>query len=355
MTFLPPRPADRSAPRPPDRRWPPPPRRAASKGVLHVHGAHLGSLWSGTADSRSRSHGQTGRCGRDRPGGRHRDAGGRHRLTRTARRARFLPPDGRLPGEILRRRPDPRRLLQAGKPAGGPGNPPRAHHRPRHPAAVSRKPAQRGDGLHHHSVERQHSPGRDRGAQRHEPGAALVVGAVPDGHRGSARRPRRRRIRPQSDVRATEGERYRPDRGRHAQGDQHGRGGGRIRQRGGHDRRAALRPRSDHRDHRGHRRVCGPARQAEVRDQGRAAAGGGRGARPRAVRRTLRQAGPRPAEQGSVQRGRAHDHRRDGGRHRRGASRAGRPGQGLRDRAAQPGGAQADHRGRPARRWSRAG
>src|SRR5262249_58388077 len=51
-------------------------------------------------------------------------------------RRRFLPTDGQLPGKDLRRRQDPRRLLQARRPPEREGGADLAPHRSPHPAAV---------------------------------------------------------------------------------------------------------------------------------------------------------------------------------------------------------------------------
>ena len=111
----------------------------------------------------------------------------------------LLPADGRLPGKDLRRGQDPRRLLQARRPAVGEGDADLAPHRPPDPAALSGRLLQRGaghrDGHVGRSGDRSGHPGDDRRVGGADAGRRSVQ--RPDRRR--ARRLRRRPVRAESD------------------------------------------------------------------------------------------------------------------------------------------------------------
>ena len=118
----------------------------------------------------------------------------------------FLPAHGKLPGEGLRRRQDPRRLLQARGPSEREGNPEVPPDRPPDPSAVPGGLPQRGPGRRHGAEPR---PGERPRHRRHD---RLLCRA--DALRHPVLRPGRRRSRrlqgrpvhPEPDRRPDEGQ-----------------------------------------------------------------------------------------------------------------------------------------------------
>ena len=116
------------------------------------------------ADPRNRPDGPPGR--RRGAGHLRRDHGPGHRRLREVAQARpgLLPPDRQLPGKVLRRRQDPRRLLHARGPSLAEGNPDLPPDRPADPAAVRQGLQERDPGRHHRARAR---PGERSRHRRH--------------------------------------------------------------------------------------------------------------------------------------------------------------------------------------------
>ena len=113
----------------------------------------------------------------------------RHRRRQEGRQARpgLLPADRRLHREDLRRRQDPRQLLQARRPPERARDADLAPDRPPAPAAVPRRLLQRSAGRHPRAVAEPRGRGRHRRADRRQRGAGDL--------RHSVQRPDRRRAR----------------------------------------------------------------------------------------------------------------------------------------------------------------
>ena len=104
----------------------------------------LGDRRRARDDLRDREAGQAGRRRRRRPLRRHDGARDRRRADGGARRRRLLPAHGRRRGAHVRRREDPRRLLQARRTAHRARDPDRADDRPPDPAALAEGLQERG-------------------------------------------------------------------------------------------------------------------------------------------------------------------------------------------------------------------
>ena len=151
---------------------------------------------------------------RHRPPGRHHGPRGRV-LRRPPGRHRLLPPDRGLPRARVRRRQDPRRLVQARGPAHHQGNP---HHPPHRPPPAA--PLRRGLQRRHHD----HRPGASAttaSTTRHPRHGGRLRGPhhqrdplrEPRGRR--PRGPRQRPARGEPHRRAAHRQRHRPAGGRH--------------------------------------------------------------------------------------------------------------------------------------------
>ena len=110
---------------------------------------------------------------------------------------RFLPADRQLPGKDLRRRQDPRRLLQARRPADGEGGADLAPHRPSDPPAVRSRLPQRDPGRLHGPEPRPGERSRCRRADRRLGGADHLRHSLHGPDRRRARRLCRRPVRPE--------------------------------------------------------------------------------------------------------------------------------------------------------------
>ena len=110
-----------------------------------------------------------------------------------ARRRGLLPAHGRRRGAHVRRREDPRRLLQARGPPHGARDPDRAHDRPPGPAALAEGLPQRDAVRRHGPLGRHGHRARHPLHQRRLGGADRVAAAVPRPDRRRADGPRRRR------------------------------------------------------------------------------------------------------------------------------------------------------------------
>ena len=107
-------------------------------GEQETNGTSGNGPWPPHPVDRDGEDGQAGRwCGRGARW-RHRGAGDGVRAEGAESRHRFHAAHGRLPGGQLRRRQDPRRLLQARGPAEREGSPDLAHDRPPAAAALPR-------------------------------------------------------------------------------------------------------------------------------------------------------------------------------------------------------------------------
>ena len=191
----------KSRPPPVRPRWECGPRDAEKEHTMFDIRRKYHRLGRPQADPGNRPHRPPGR----RRGPRHlrRDHGPGHRRVRQGAQARprFLPADRQLPGKDLRRRQDPRRLLQARRPSvreGDPGLPP---DRPPDPPAVRQGLQARDPGRRHRALPRpgERSRHRRHGRRLRRPdplGRAL--------HGPDRRRPRRlhqRRVRAEPDAR----------------------------------------------------------------------------------------------------------------------------------------------------------
>ena len=159
---------------------------------------------------RNRQAGQAGRRLRHRP--LRRLGGARHRLPRgqPARGHRLPAADGRLPRIHLRVGPHPRRLLQARRQAGRKGSAHQPPDRPADPAAVPRRLALR-DADHRARAVGRHGERHRRARDHRRLGGARAVGdPVREDDRRRARRPGRRPVRHQPDLRAAQAEPARP-------------------------------------------------------------------------------------------------------------------------------------------------
>ena len=223
--------------------------------------------------------------GKHRPSGRRRRARDLRRNRRAVHRGRaedaeaghrFLPAHRQLPGKDLRRRQDPRRLLQARRPADREGDADLAPDRPADPPAVPRGLPQRDAGHLHRAEPRPRERSRHRRDDRRLGRADHLRHPV----HGPDRRARASAtstastcsIRP-LDAAAERDARPRRRRHRRRRADGRIRGQGAVRR--GHARRGDVRPprlpAGDRRDHRARREV----RQGAVgaaRDAGRVSA-----------------------------------------------------------------------------------
>ena len=134
------------------------------------------------------------RAGRHR---RHRRAGDRRRAHRSQVGAGLLPADRRLHREDLRRRQDPRQLLQARRPPERAGDADLAPDRPPDPPAVPRRLLQRSPGRHPRAEPEPRGAGRHRRADRHQRRAGDLRHPVQRPDRRRARRLHQRRVRAQ--------------------------------------------------------------------------------------------------------------------------------------------------------------
>ena len=151
---------------------------------------------------------------RDRPGP---DGG--------ARRRGLLPAHDRRRGADVRRREDPRRLLQARGAPDRARDPDRAHDRPPDPAALAEGLPQRGAVHRDRALGRHGHLARHPRDQRRLRGADDLADAVPRPDRRRPHRPDRRRARRQPDAAGDgRGDDARPDRRRHEGRPDDGRG-----------------------------------------------------------------------------------------------------------------------------------
>ena len=129
----------------------------------------------------------------------------RHRVPRgePARGHRLPAADGRLPRIHLRVGPHPRRLLQARRQAGREGSADEPLHRPADPAALPVGLALRDADHRARAVGRHRERHRRAGDHRRVGGARAVGDSVREDDRRRARRPGRRPIRHQPDVRSS--------------------------------------------------------------------------------------------------------------------------------------------------------
>ena len=193
-------------------------------------GNHVGWAAARPGERQDRSTG-----GRRRARDAGRNQGPVHRRLRedAEGRSRLLPAVGPLPGKELRRRQDPRRLLQARGASVGEGDPHLAPDRPADPAAVRQGLPQRDADHLHRAEPRPGERSGHRGADRLVGGADAVGRAVPRSGRRLPRRLHQRRIRAEPAARRDGVERSRPGRRRHPRR----RADGRIRGQGAFARR----------------------------------------------------------------------------------------------------------------------
>ncbi len=200
----------------------------------HRHDRRQGDL------VRDRSGRQAGPRRRARAAGGHGRPRDRRRPHRGARGGGLLPAHGRRRGEDVRRRQDPRRLLQARGPSRREGDPDRADGRPADPAALAEGLQERGPGHRDHVLGRSGASARHPGDQRLLGGAHALADAVPRPGRRGSHRPDRGQSGREPDAARPQGVDARPHRLRHPRGDHHGRGGRPGGLRGGADRGARL-------------------------------------------------------------------------------------------------------------------
>ena len=242
-----------------------------------------------------------------RPSGRWRGSGQLwrdHRPVHRGRRAHgaagpgLLPADRQLSGEDIRRRQDPRRLLQARGPAGREGDPDLAADRPADPAAVPGRLQERDPGHLHRAGARSAERSRHRRDDRRERRADDLGHSVPGPDRRRPGRLQGRRVPAQSDPSGAARQRARPGGRRHARRGHDGRVGGQGAARGDHARGGAVRPGAvpagDRRDHRRWRR---PAPRSPGSSSSRTTASCYEQAARAGSRPRLRQAYDEPAKQ----------------------------------------------------------
>ena len=168
--------------------------------------------------------------------------------------AGFLSADRRLHRENLRRRQDPRQLLQARRPSERARNADLAADRPAVASAVSRRLLQRGPGRHPRSVAEPRNRRRHPGADRCQRGDGHFRPAVQRPDRRGARGLHQRRVRAEPDQGAARRVADGPRRRRHASRGADGRVRGQAVERRGDARRRGVRPRTgQHRDRRDQR------------------------------------------------------------------------------------------------------
>ena len=207
--------------------------------------------------------------------------------------AGLLPAHRQLPGEGVRRRQDPGRLLQARGPAGREGDPDLAPDRPADPAAVPRRLQERDPGHLHGAGARSGERSRHRRDGRCERRADDLGDSVP---RADRRRPGRlsgRRVSAQPDLAGPRRQRARSGGRRHARRGDDGRVRGQGAAGGDHAPGGAVRPAAvpagDRPDHRARGELRQGALGAHARRPERAL-------RPAARRRSRRSCGrPMPS------------------------------------------------------------
>ena len=195
------------------------------------------------------------RFGRARHGVLRRDGAGRHRLSAV---------DGRLPRIHLRLGPHPRRLLQARGEAGRKGSADQPRDRSADPAALPLGMAPR-DADHRARALGRHAERHRRPRDHRRLGGAGAVGdPVPHDDRRCARRPGRRPVRHQPDLRAAEAQQARYHRRRQQGRPGDGRGRRQGSERGRSRPGARGRARRDQEDRRHDQRPGEGRRQAEA-------------------------------------------------------------------------------------------
>ena len=178
-----------------------------------------------------------------------------------APRCGLLSADGRRRGADVRRREDPRRLLQARGTRHGARDADRAHDRPPDPAALAEGLQERGAGHLHRAVGRHGRAARHPRDQRRLGGARDLAAPVPRAGRRGAHRPDRGRAGRQPDVPADGGGVPRPRRRRDARRADDDRGGRRPGA-GGDDARGIRRSRTPRSSASATRSTSWPARSA---------------------------------------------------------------------------------------------
>ncbi len=230
--------------------------------------------WRARADLRERQAREAGGRLRRRPRRRDDGPGDRRGADGGPRRRGLLPAHRGRRGAHVRRREDPRRLLQARRKAHRARDPDRAHDRPPDPAALAEGLQERGARRLHDAVGRPRHRPRHPLHQRGLGRADGLAAALPRPGRRRPDRTRRRRVRREPDApRRRGGEHPRPDRRRHEGRADDDRGRRRRDPRGRDPRGLRARARRDREDLRRAGGSPPPGRQAEVprsRPHGRA-------------------------------------------------------------------------------------
>ncbi len=184
--------------------------------------------------------------------------------TRSTRGSGLLPAHRRRRGAHVRRREDPRRLLQARRTSHGARHPHGAHDRPPDSAALAEGLQERGAGDLHHPLRRPRRGARHPVHQRRLRGAHDLAAALHGPGRRRAHRHGGRRVRRQPDAAGGAGVDARPRRRRHEGRADDDRGRRRRDPRGEDDRGLRARARGDPTDLRGAGGAPGEGGQAEV-------------------------------------------------------------------------------------------